>query len=309
MADADFSVAQRSPHPHPVAAPGYGKRTAPDQAPRRRGDFAHLRPREASIAAFVDRLPEGAAMDAKTLAAHLADYGQAACRTALRRLSEAGHLRRVTERIKGDGGSWHWVTRTYFSRTARDDVWWEAVLAGGAPPQATGERAAPRPARSQRSRAYLLLASLGRVDPRMTLSAAECQALEALAAQWLDLGAREDEVVRALTAGLPSEVHSAGALARRRLVDKMPPEREPEPEPEAGSAPGPLFRPPLRILECTICRTPGRPEALPGGVCRDCRGLPSPYADCRRDPDEIRRRSDGIRRAMRAVMQATALPS
>ncbi|MEW2035235.1 hypothetical protein AB0901_32620 [Streptomyces roseifaciens] len=215
----------------------------------------------------------------------------------------------MTERIKGDGGSWHWVTRTYFSRTARDDVWWEAVLAGGAPPQAVDLRPVPRAPRPSRSRAYLLLASLGRVDPRMTLSAAECQALEALAAQWLDLGAREDEVVRALTAGLPSEVHSAGALARRRLVDKMPPEREPEPEPEAGSAPGPLFRPPLRILECTICRTPGRPEALPGGVCRDCRGLPSPYADCRRDPDEIRRRSDGIRRAMRAVMQATALPS
>ncbi|MFE5871964.1 hypothetical protein ACFQ6V_25430 [Streptomyces roseifaciens] len=250
-------------------------------------------------------------MDAKTLAAHLADYGQAACRTALRRLSEGGHLRRVTERIKGDGGSWHWVTRTYFSRTARGDAWWEGVLTGGVPPQPVGQRPAPRPARSERSRAYLLLASLGRVDPRMTLSAAECQALEALAAQWLDLGAREDEVVRALTAGLPSEVHSAGALARRRLTDKMPPEREPESEsePEAGAAPESPSPRPLRILECTTCRTPGRPEALPGGLCRDCRGLPSPYADCRPDPGEIRRRSDGIRRAMRAVMQATALPS
>ncbi|MEH6373787.1 hypothetical protein V7793_05445 [Streptomyces sp. KLMMK] len=317
MADADSSAAQRSPHPHPSAAPGYGKRTAPDQAPRRRGDFAHLRAREASIAAFIDRLPDGAAMDAKTLAARLPDYGQAACRTALRRLSEAGHLRRVTERIKGDGGSWHWVTRTYFSRTARDDAWWEVLLTGGVPPQALDERPAPRPARSQRSRAYLLLASLGRVDPRMALSAAECQALEALAAQWLDLGAREEEVVRALTAGLPPEVHSAGALARRRLADKMPPERQPEPGPEpeagsgsgSGSAPESPSRRPLRILECTTCRTPGRPEALPGGLCRDCRGLPSPYADCRPDPAEIRRRSDGIRRALRAVVQATALPS
>ncbi|MCQ8772996.1 hypothetical protein [Streptomyces telluris] len=143
MADADFSVAQRSPHPHPVAAPGYGKRTAPDQAPRRRGDFAHLRPREASIAAFVDRLPEGAAMDAKTLAAHLADYGQAACRTALRRLSEAGHLRRVTERIKGDGGSWHWVTRTYFSRTARDDGRPSWPVARRLRPPASGPRPGP----------------------------------------------------------------------------------------------------------------------------------------------------------------------
>ncbi|MFC5149386.1 hypothetical protein [Streptomyces aureoversilis] len=309
MADADSSAAQRSPHPHPAAAPGYGKRTAPDQAPRRRGDFAHLRAREASIAAFVDRLPEGAAMDAKTLAAHLADYGQAACRTALRRLSEAGHLRRVTERIKGDGGSWHWVTRTYFSRTARDDAWWEALLAGGVPSQAVAPQPVPRAPRPSRSRVYLLLASVGRVDPRMTLSAAECQSLEALASQWLDLGAREEEVVRALTVGLPPEVHSAGALARRRLTDKMPPEREPEPGPRPGSGPEPSSRRPLRILECTICRTSGRPEALPGGLCRDCRGLPSPYADCRSDPAEIHRRSDGIRRAMRAVMQATALPS
>ncbi|WP_343067096.1 hypothetical protein [Streptomyces rectiverticillatus] len=253
-------------------------------------------------------------MDAKTLAAHLADYGQAACRTALRRLSEAGHLRRVTERIKGDGGSWHWVTRTYFSRTARDDAWWESLLTGGVPPQVVDEQSAPRPTRPpgpRRSRAYRLLASVGRVDPRMTLSAAECQALEALAAQWLDLGAGEEEVVRALTAGLPPEVHSAGALARRRLTDKMPPERGPEPGPgpEPGSGAESPFRRPLRMLECTICHVAGRPEALPGGLCRDCRGLPSPYADCRPDPAEIRARADALRRAVRAVTRATALPS
>ncbi|PAU47769.1 hypothetical protein [Streptomyces albireticuli] len=139
MADVDFSGASRAPHPHPAATSGYGKRSVPDQATRRRGDFAHLRPREASIATYVDRLPEGAAMDAKTLAAQLPDYGQAACLTALRRLSEAGHLRRVTERIKGDGGSWNWVTRTYFSRAARSDDWWQTFLAenlpGGTGPQ------------------------------------------------------------------------------------------------------------------------------------------------------------------------------
>ncbi|MEV4504982.1 hypothetical protein [Streptomyces klenkii] len=299
MADADSSAAPRATHPHPSAARGYGKRTAPDQAPRRRGDFAHLRAREASIGAFIDRLPDGAAMDAKTLAAHLADYGQAACRTALRRLSEAGHLRRVTERIKGDGGSWHWVTRTYFSRTARDDAWWEAVVTSGVPPQPVEERPAPRPPRQARSRAYLLLAGVGRIDPRMTLSAAECQALEGLVRQWLDLGAGDEEVVRALTGGLPPEVHSAGALARRRLTDKMPPERAPEPS---------SLRP-LRILECTVCRTPGRPEALPGGLCRDCRGGGPAYADHRPDPAVVRARADGIRRLVRAAARATALPS
>ncbi|MEU5186399.1 hypothetical protein AB0G83_04455 [Streptomyces klenkii] len=297
MADADLSAAPRPPHPHPSAVRGYGKRTAPDQAPRRRDDFAHLRAREASIAAFIDRLPDGAAMDAKTLAAHLADYGQAACRTALRRLSESGHLRRVTERIKGDSGSWHWVTRTYFSRTARDDAWWGALLADGLPPRPVDDRPAPRPPRRARSRAYLLLAGVGRIDPRMTLSAAECQALEGLVRQWLDLGADDEEVVRALTGGLPPEVHSAGALARRRLTDKMPPERAPAPSPHR----------PLRILECTVCRTPGRPEALPGGLCRDCRGE-SP-ADHRPDPAAVRDRADGIRRLVRAAARATTLPS
>ncbi|MET9416494.1 hypothetical protein ABZY03_20365 [Streptomyces klenkii] len=133
----------------------------------------------------------------------------------------------------------------------------------------------------------------------MTLSAAECQALEGLVRQWLDLGAGDEEVVRALTGGLPLEVHSAGALARRRLVDKMPPERAPEPS---------SLRP-LRILECTVCRTPGRPEALPGGLCRDCRSGGPAYADHRPDPAVVRARADGIRRLVRAAARATALPS
>ncbi|MFF4737619.1 hypothetical protein ACFY2W_17330 [Streptomyces sp. NPDC001262] len=239
---------------HPLAKPGYGKRSAPDQSPRNRADFAHLKPREATIAAFIDRLPEGAAMDAKTLAAHLPSYGQAACRTALRRLSEAGHLRRVKEHVKSEDGSAHWVTRTYFSRTPRDDAWWGPVLTGDAP-------APPKPPRPTRSTAYTALASAARTDPRMTLSAADCEALEPLAMQWLERGADERTIVRALTAGLPPEVHHAAAFARRRLTDKLPPEPEPLPAPA-----------PLRILECTVCATPGRPEALPGGVCRECRG-------------------------------------
>ncbi|MFI1797906.1 hypothetical protein ACH427_11185 [Streptomyces sp. NPDC020379] len=289
MADADFSPAPRPAHRHPLARPGYGKRTAPEQAPRRRGDFAHLRPREASIAAFIDRLPEGAAMDAKTLAAQLPDYGQAACLTALRRLSEAGHLRRVTERIKGDGGSWHWVTRSHFSRTARDDAWWTAFLAGNVPAPRDRSRSQPEAKAPARSYAYDALASVGRTDPRMTLSAADCAALEELAAAWLARGADEAELVRTLTAGLPPEVHCAGALARRRLIDKMPPE----------PAPGPAETP-LRMLECTICRAPGRPEALPGGICRDCRGEPPLHPLHGVAPDGVRARVAEVRAAVGA---------
>ncbi|MFI9239648.1 hypothetical protein [Streptomyces sp. NPDC053079] len=268
MADANPSAAARTPHAFPMAKPGYGKKSAPGQARRTGTDFAHLPPREAQIAAFIDRLPEGAAMDAKSLAAQLPAYGQAACRTALRRLSEAGHLRRVKEHLKGDDGAYHWVTRTYFSRTARDDAWWTSVLTGEVPEQA----AAP----ARRSRAYAVLATVGRTDPRMTLSHADCVDLEPLAAAWLERGAGEAHVVRELTAGLPTVVHRAAALARRRLVDKLPPEQR---RPEASAT--------LRLVECTVCATPGRPEALPGGLCRDCRGEPLPDTPAALTPEEV----------------------
>ncbi|ARZ69619.1 hypothetical protein M1P56_01980 [Streptomyces sp. HU2014] len=126
----------------------------------------------------------------------------------------------------------------------------------------------------------------------MTLSAAECSALEELATQWLELGADDADVVRALTAGLPPDVHSPGALARRRLVDKMPPERPPADV--AATA-----RPPLRIVECTVCRAPGRPEAFPGGVCRQCRGEAEPAPSSGVPPAGVPARIAAIRAAVR----------
>lgn len=311
---------------HPSARPGYGKREAPGQRPSRPGDFAHLPRREASIAAYLDRLPEGADISVKTLAKVLPDYGQCALRTALRRLSEAGHLRRVTETHMSDGGSPLWVTRTYFSRTARDDAWWMALCAGnvpmthddvggeggsGAPPPAAGP---PRPhaphvhthvrPRPPQSPGYAALAALGRAEPRMTLSAADCASLEAFAEEWLARGATRDQLLSALTSGLPPHIHHPGRLARSRLLAKMPPPPEPgtdtgteadanaeaeadtEADAEAAGpgrpAQGPSRRA-LRIMECTVCRAPGRPAALPGGVCGPCRG--------EAPPDDRRRRA------------------
>ncbi|MEV4431849.1 hypothetical protein [Streptomyces sp. NPDC049585] len=284
MAVANPSAAARAAHAYPMARPGYGKRTAPDQAARTAADFTHLPAREAEIAAFIDRLPEGASMDAKSLAAQLPAYGQAACRTALRRLSEAGHLRRVKEHRKDDDGVYHWVTRTYFSRTARPDDWWTAALGGNV----------PRAVRPAPSRAYRALALLGRTDSRMTLSHADCRALEPLAAQWLERGASEAHLIRELTVGLPAQVHHAAALARRRLTDKLPPALPPEPT-RAES--------PLRLVECTVCGAPGRPEALPGGLCRDCRDCGGPG---RREEltaaaaERVRAHAARVRAAMRA---------
>ncbi|KOG86622.1 hypothetical protein ADK38_29990 [Streptomyces varsoviensis] len=248
-----------------MASPGYGKRSAPSQLTRTAHDFAHLPRREASVAAYLDRLPDGADISVKTLAKVLPDYGQCALRTALRRLSEAGHLRRVAEHHWGEDGSPRWVTRTYFSRTARDDAWWMAFCAGNVP---DAEPPRTEPERATRSEAYDSLAALGRAEPRLTLSANDCASLEALAAEWFARGATPAQFLHALTDGLPPAIRHAGGFTRARLIEKMPP---PPPWEPAGTRPAPL-----RTLECTVCGLPNPAKALPGGVCGPCRGESPP---------------------------------
>ncbi|MFJ1738528.1 MarR family transcriptional regulator [Streptomyces microflavus] len=111
-----------------MAKPGYGKRSAPDQRPRTPHDFSLLPVRERYVAGFVDHLPDGAAMSVKQLAKQLPLYGQQAISSALTALSVAGHLRRVRCAV-GAGDETRWVFRTFWSRTARDNEWWQAYLA------------------------------------------------------------------------------------------------------------------------------------------------------------------------------------
>ncbi|PVC99762.1 MarR family transcriptional regulator [Streptomyces sp. CS147] len=115
------------PAAYPMAKPGYGKRSAPGQQPRTRDDFALLPTRERYVAGFVDHLPDGAAMSVKQLAKELPLYGQQAIGTALKALSVAGHLRRVRCSV-GGGDEARWVFRTFWSRTARDNEWWNTYL-------------------------------------------------------------------------------------------------------------------------------------------------------------------------------------
>ncbi|WP_405510486.1 MarR family transcriptional regulator [Streptomyces anulatus] len=129
---------------YPMAKPGYGKRSAPDQRPRTRDDFALLPTRERYVAGFVDHLPDGAAMSVKQLAKQLPLYGQQAISTSLTALSVAGHLRRVRCPVVGAGDETRWVFRTFWSRTARDNEWWNTYLATE---QAT-QAAAPAPSSS-----------------------------------------------------------------------------------------------------------------------------------------------------------------
>jgi hypothetical protein len=126
----------------PNAGPGYGKRSVPDQRPPHAGDFALLPERERHIAGYVDALPEGGAMDIKSLAKALPLYGQMAVSSALRALGAAGHLRRVRG-LSGEGGQVRRVTRTFWSRVAHDNEWWDAFLAVEEHHPAPGTAAAP----------------------------------------------------------------------------------------------------------------------------------------------------------------------
>ncbi|MEV8527525.1 hypothetical protein AB0451_25800 [Streptomyces sp. NPDC052000] len=268
MADSHFSAAPSAAHavPHPMANPGYGKRSISGQPARTNDDFTHLPPREAAVAAYVDRLPEGADISVKTLA-KVMPYGQCALRTALQRLVGAGHLRRGREHLLGSNSA-RWVTRTWFSRTARDDAWWAEFTRGCVdeaspsppPPPSPSAQPAQHPTRS---RAFILLAALGRTAPALSLSARDCSDLEPLVVAWFERGATEQDVLRALTTGLPTPVYSPAAITRTRLIGKLPPERAP-------------VRPALRVLECAKCGVPGRAEALPGGECGPCQGKPEP---------------------------------
>lgn len=152
--------------------------------------------------------------------------------TALRALAVAGHLRRVRCRAEGYGQC-RWVTLTYWSRTAHDNEWWTAKLAGEAaaaperapaaeqavvPQQLTAERpAVSAPAEphgepsagiptavAAPSPAYLALAELGRRETRLALSAADCATLEPLAAAWFARGVSADYLPRRSPPDCPS---------------------------------------------------------------------------------------------------------
>lgn len=303
---------------HPMAKPGFGKRLASDQRGLAASDFAHLPAREAHLAGFIDALPEGAAIDVKTLAKTQPYYGQQACRSALRELSRVGHLRRVGGSL-GAGRPQH-VTRTYFSRIARTEGWWTEFLAGRAdvhdvidddrcdsppqssPPDPPEPQTHPAPvktsARAQRSEAYAALAGLAQHDPRLVLSAADCAALEEPAAEWLRRGVRGARFAYAMAGGLPPIVHSPAGLLRRRLLDKLPPEPVSTAVDESATPPEPRLR-----LECTDCGVPGTAAALPGGLCRRCRDEPEPERSGLA-PDQVRRLAQQVRDAMRAASGA-----
>ncbi|WP_371629497.1 MarR family transcriptional regulator [Streptomyces sp. NBC_00341] len=303
MATQNFSSALPTPSvPTPAlcpkASPGYGKRSVPDQRPPRADDFAFLPERERYIAGYVDQLPEGSAMNIKSLAKCQPLYGQMAVGSALRALGVAGHLRQARCAV-GDGDNVRWVTRTFWSRTARDNEWWNTFLTAEAghrlhqpqpapvtpPPPwvpaepaapATPEAPAPAPAPvvpqqrttpADMSPAYLALTRLGPTDKRLGLSEDDCRELEESAAEWFARGVDADYLIHTVTAGLPATVDSPLGFVRKRLITKLPPHRPAAaaPTPQGGTST------PRLMVECTDCGAPGKAEAFRDGLCGPCR--------------------------------------
>lgn len=282
----------------PKARPGYGKRSVPDQCPPRPDDFGFLPERERYIAGYVDQLPEGAAMNIKSLAKCQPLYGQMAVGSALRALGVAGHLRHARCAV-GEGDLVRWVTLTFWSRTARDNEWWNTFLTAEAghrvtqpvaapvapvtsvmppPPWVPAEPEAPvthaaapvvpqqRATPEDSSPAYLALSQLGLKDKRLGLSGDDCRELEELAAEWFARGVDADYFIHTLTAGLPPAVDSPRGFVKKRLVTKLPPRQQ-----AASTPPAPGASAPRLMVECTDCGAPGKAEVFRDGLCGPCR--------------------------------------
>ena len=232
-------------------------------------------------------------MGYKAIAAEHPQYGQQAVRTAMGRITLAGHLRWIKEHITVEDHSMRWVTRTYWSRTRRSPEWWErfarerhgkdvtehyhpglaraekadekAQEAEGTAPEVDGSAPDAEQGAEQPGAAYQALAELRAADPRMPLSDSDCRALEALAADWLSRGATPHDITKALTDGLPSEVANPGGFARTRLESKMPPKK--------AKIRRKAARVTRVIMACGLCDADERTVEILNGLCGECLAL------------------------------------
>ncbi|MFF3561922.1 hypothetical protein ACFYXS_17925 [Streptomyces sp. NPDC002574] len=157
-----------------------------------------------------------------------------------------------------------------------------AGRAVGASPKGknTQEDDTPHPAAPLVARAAAVLHRVGRMEARLALGVAEAAQLAPLAARWLANGASEVELRTAVTAGLPSAVHSPAGFIARRLRDKLPAPRT-RADPAAPAAPLP---------ECAGCGDP-LPRGQATGVCAPCTGavpLPAPSPAGPRGAERVR---------------------
>ncbi|MPY64573.1 hypothetical protein FNH08_47695 [Streptomyces spongiae] len=289
-----------------MAKTGYGKRSVGGEDPHADPDFAHLLPRDAEFAVFIDHLDDGHAMGYKVIAAEHPHHGQQASRVSMGRITLAGHLRWIKEHITVEDNSMRWVTRTYWSRTRRSPEWWanfarerhakdvtehyqsglarveqaegaEETEATAVPAQQADQvgqadqvdQVEPdEQTTEQPSAAYQTLTEVSATDARMALSDRDCRSLEALATDWLSRGATPHDITKALTDGLPPAVTNPGGLARNRLESKMPPKKA-----KVRQKAGRRAVVSRVIMACGLCDADERTEKIVNGLCRECLAL------------------------------------
>ncbi|MFD3566121.1 helix-turn-helix domain-containing protein [Streptomyces sp. NPDC058667] len=226
------------------------------------------------LAAHIQSLPSGAAIDIRSLAARFPE-GTTRIASALRELEAHGYLRRTRERTK-DGLI---VTRTVScnqpGRTAaKDEPKPKRPAQREKKPKrpARREEKPPRralpavpqpayPAPDLLATALGVLSGLRRTDPRLLISATDAEHLVPGVAAWLERDLTPEAVHNALTAGLPSEpLHRPAALLAHRLAAQLPP-LPPFRTPENPAAHHPL-------QNCDTCdRAYRAPEP---GTCGPC---------------------------------------
>ncbi|MFF9480985.1 helix-turn-helix domain-containing protein [Streptomyces sp. NPDC014733] len=237
------------------------------------------------VATHILSLPEGAAVDIRTLAERFPE-GRDRIAFALRELEAHGYVERVRERVQGG----RFVTRTYafHAPDLGGDVGGEPGCVGEAPKEKPSPPAPapaePRPVRpvapvpqvpspaaeapggERHDAATALLVGLRRADDRLTLPRRDVRRLVPAVLAWLDNGASAAAVHRTLTADLPAELTYPAGLLAHRLRELLPP---PLPEPSAPAAGECPDAGPPPFQTCDGCERAFRGRVP--GLCRDCR--------------------------------------
>ncbi|MFJ4880259.1 hypothetical protein ACIP93_34310 [Streptomyces sp. NPDC088745] len=210
----------------------------------------------AGVLMYLISLPEEARASVRSLAEKRKE-GRARIASALRELEKARYLRREVRKDPGSG-QLRTVYVVFDNPYDRDDA--EPVEAdpgnepesgrNPAPGDPEAPATGPKPLVSSTSskeppslaeggadpavrtgRAARFLHGLGRTAPALSLGAAEALKLAPLVEVWWERGASDAVLTKALTAGLPTEVHSAPKLLADRLRRKCPPVPPAPPEP------------------------------------------------------------------------------
>ncbi|MER5306844.1 helix-turn-helix domain-containing protein [Streptomyces sp. NPDC002773] len=217
------------------------------------------------LAAHIQSLPSGAAIDIRSLAARFPE-GTTRIAGALRELEAHGYLRRTRERTK-DGFI---VTRTVScNQPGRTGTTEEPKPKRPAQREKKPKRralpAVPQPAYPAPdllATALGVLSGLRRTDPRLLISVTDAEHLVPGVAAWLERDLTPEAVHNALTADLPAEpLYRPAALLAHRLTDRLPP------LPPYRAPENPAARHPLQ--NCDTCdRAYRAPEPGTCGACR-----------------------------------------